>query len=325
MIFPINDYRPTGFDKDTLVELKPYFDLDFVTATPSECQQWFENLYQVAKIDVGIAHCINQHQSSRNSLNVSNKLNYQYQEQLGSFSVYHDIDTIKIDNHGISGTKHWITSIHQADYLVCKVGHHSNPTRCLLFIDLKEVDHKIENNGYNPIGLKVASPMSLMLDTQDFPKEWILHQGPFCIQDSQNSLLSFLKYGFLTNFLGCAVGLYHALLQISIQKNYHLEYQLKPIESQLILLKRSWSDNFDLAKLHTLDQKYWTWHDTQYTQTKQCLTNMLKLTIEIGSSRFYDSNTQFSQRFRDALVWSSHGKPYYEQVLLSQFANIDTL
>ena len=323
MLVPINGYQPTGFDKDTLEELKPYFDLDFSSATTGDCQQWFENLYQVAKIDVGIAHCINQHQSSRNSLNISNRPHCQYQEQLGSFSVYHDIDTIKIDNHVISGIKHWITSAHQADYVVCKVGRHNDLNRCLLFIDLKDVRHKLENNGYEPIGLKVAKPMSLILETQDFPKEWILQQGPFCEQDPQNSLLSFLKYGFLTNFLGCAVGLYHTLLQIAIQKNYHLDYQLKSIESHLILLKKSWGDNFDLARLDTLDQKYWIWHDTQYNQTKQCLTNLLKLIIEIGSSRFYDSNNQFSQRFRDALVWSSHGKPHYEQVLLRPFANVD--
>jgi hypothetical protein len=323
MLIPINEYRPSTFNKDILAELKSYFDIDFVQANVSDYRQWFENLYVVAKHDVGIAHCINQHQSSRNSLNIANKLNYAYHERLGSFSVYHDIDTVKIDNHTISGIKHWITSVHQADYVVCKIGHHNNPDRCLLFIDLDQIDHTLENNKFDPIGLKVAKPMSLILKTQSFPSEWVLHQGAFKSQDPQNSLLSFLKYGFLTNFLGCAVGLFQSILKIAVEKHYHLDYQLKSIESRLVLLKNSWRDNFDLAILDTLDKEYWTWHDAQYIQTKQCLVDMLKLIIEIGNSRFYDSNDKFSQHFRDAVIWASHGKSHYEQVLLSQYANIN--
>lgn len=323
MIVPIGKYRPDTFNKDTLVDLKPYFDLDFAQATTSDCQQWFENLYQIAKHNIGIAHCVNQHQSSRNFLNVADRFLYDYTEKLGCVSTYHDIDTIAIDNNIVSGTKHWITSLSQADYVVCKVGHHSNPNRCLLFIDLAQVNHTIDNNNFDPIGLKIAKPMSLILEAQSFPSEWILHQGAFKPQDPQNSLLSFIKYAFLTNFLGCAVGLFQSILGITVEKQYHLDYQLKSIESQLVLLKNNWKDNFNFAKIDTLDKAYWVWHDAQYTQTKQCLVDMLKLIIEIGNSRFYDSNDKVSQQFRDAVIWASHGKSYYEQVLLRQYANID--
>ena len=50
MLIPIDGYQPTGFDKDTLAELKPYFNLDFSSATSGDSQQWFENLYQT-KLD----------------------------------------------------------------------------------------------------------------------------------------------------------------------------------------------------------------------------------------------------------------------------------
>jgi hypothetical protein len=323
MISSINNYRPDKFDKSILLELKPYFDLDFTKSTDQDCQKWFKNLYAVAKSDVGIAHCINQHQSSRNALNIISRLNFQYQERLGCFSVHHDIDTIAVKNGTVSGIKNWITSAHQADYLVCKVGHHSDPDRCLLFIDFSKTKYQIDNNDFDPIGLKIAKPMKLILESQTLPEHWILHCGAFQAQDSQNSLLSFLKYGFLTNFLGCAVGLFQSLKDLVIKRQYHLDYELKLIESRLTLLKKSWEDNFGLSKLDILDQSYWNWHDAQYNQTKRCLVDMIKLIIDIGNSKFYDSNSQFSQRFRDALVWTSHGKSPYEQVQLSQFTGID--
>ena len=323
MITAIDNYRPNGFDKNILSELKPYFDLDFLLASSQDCDQWFKNLYAVAKSNVGIAHCINQHQSSRNALSNIGRLNFDYQDRLGCFSVYHDTDTIAVKNGTVSGIKNWITSAHQADYLVCKVGHYSDPDRCLLFIDFEKIEHQLNNNDFDPIGLKIAKPMKLTLVPQAFPEHWVLHRGAFQVQDSQNILLSFLKYGFLTNFLGCAVGLFQSLKDLAIERQYTLDYELKLVESKLTLLKNSWANNFDLARLDVIGTSYWTWHDAQYNQTKQCLVDMIKLIIDIGNSKFYDSTSQFSQRFRDALVWTSHGKSPYEQVLLSRFAGID--
>ncbi len=325
MIVSIDEYLPATFDRETLKDLQKYFDIHIMQSSDIQCQMWFENLYHVAKHDIGIAHCINQHQSSRNSLAAVDKLNFDYREKLGCFSVYHDIDTVQVKNSQISGIKNWISSIHQADYLVCKVGHHSDPDRCLVFLNLDVVDYQIDDNEYDPIGLKIARPMRIILESQPLPDECILHQGSFLEQDAQNIILSFLKYGFLTNFLGCTVGLYHAVNDISNQKRYQLDFQLEEIALQLEILKQSWQNNFEMSRADKLDRSYWRWHDTQYNLTKKCLTDLLKLVIEVGGSRFYDSKNKFSQRFRDALVWSSHGKSYYEQILLTKNENFFTL
>jgi hypothetical protein len=316
MILPIRDFRPDRFDRSTLSTLQPFFDLDFLNTNSDQLHTWFNNLFQVAKHDIGIAHCINQHQSSRNSLAVAGQLSFGYTEKLGCFSVYHNVDSISVNKTTVSGIKHWITSISQADYIVCKVGRHDFVDRCLLFLDLHNISHKISDNGYQPVGLKIAKPGSLILTEQAVPESWILHRGPFNSFDPQNQILSFIKYAFLTNFLGCAVGLLQMTETMIQSKQIDLDFEIIELQCHLRLLKQSWENNLHLSYIDRLDSDYWIWHDTQYTQTKKCLTDLLKLLVSVGSSRLYDCNTLYGKRFFDALIWASHGKPHYEQTLL---------
>jgi hypothetical protein len=322
MIVPIKDFLPCSFDKTTLLTLQPYFDLDFSNVNPDQLQVWFENLYQVAKHDVGIAHCINQHQSSRNSLSAANQLSFGYAEKLGCFSVYHDVDTIGVTGCNVSGTKYWISSIRQADYVVCKVGRHDNNDRCLIFLDLQTIEHEIQDSIKQPVGLKVANPANLILPTQNIPGSWILHQGAFNSVDPQNQILSFLKFAFLTNFLGCAVGLLHTIESMIDRKKISMDFEIFQFRAHLRLLKQNWNTNLHNAYVDRLDHDYWIWHDTQYAQTKKCLTDMLKFLINVGSSRMYDLDTQEGKKFFDALMWASHGKPYYDQVMLGDSTTI---
>lgn len=310
-------YEIDTFDKTVLASIQSKFDLNFNTCGIQERSQWFENLFLVAQHNVGVAHCINQHQSARNSLSFAGLDFKPYADAIGCYSIHHDIDTISINNGIMSGTKHWITSANCADFVVFKVGHHSNKDRKLVFVELAEIEHSLIDNNYNPIGLKIAKPMSLVVDNVAIPSGWILHNGKFHDDDAYNTLMSFYKYGFITNFLGCAIGLYYFIKSIVDGKNYDLQFELQKVESLLFLLKENWRSNMKKSIKRTLDTEYWNWYDTQYNQTKQALSTLLKIAIDIGNSKLYDSNSAYSQRFRDAVVWNSHGKAPVEQLLMS--------
>ena len=102
-----------------------------------------------------------------------------------------------------------------------------------------------------------------------------------------------------------------------------MDFEIFQFRAHLQLLKQNWNTNLHCAYVDRLDHDYWIWHDTQYSQTKKCLTDMLKLLINIGSSRMHDLDTQEGKKFFDALMWASHGKPYYDQVILSDSTSIE--
>lgn len=306
----------TEFNKNTLLKLKPYFDLNIVTATLAERTQWMENLYTLAKHSLGIAHCIQHNHTGRLLVDAAfdNKeppefYKKNYEDIIGSHCGHKSVDTIKFTNNTtVSGTKHWISLIDQADFGVLRVINESNKKLHVLF-DFNSMDHVIDMSAFTPIGMEIAGPGSITVDNLSIPLEYILGE-----QGTQETFLhsSFHDYCFTTNYLGCSIALFEDISDYAEKNNCGVELALNKIELGLSSLKMLWQDNLYSLGVEQSSDLFWNRRNTQYVQSKRILIDLISLILELGVSYYLDAKSPYSQRFRDALMLSSHMQPLYQ-------------
>lgn len=315
MIETLGEFETNSFDQQFLLEVQPAFDCDVLTCSATELTLWFQNFLRLSQQNIGLAHCVQQHQTARNCLSFAG-VAYQspYHKSIGCFSTNHDIDTIELVNDRLNGNKYWITAADRADFAVIKVGgHYTDQTRQLVFVDLHDPAVSIGNNGFEPIGMTIASPMTLTATNVKVAPEHILHTGNFAVEDQANVVQSFAKYAFLTNYLGCAVSLYQTAAMCD---THNLDYALRSESNQLSVLYRLWEDNIEsMSRATILDQRFWATYDGMYNTAKQIIMRLLNIMLAINNTRMYNRNTATAQQFLDAVVWLSHGRSPFQQVM----------
>ena len=101
-----------------------------------------------------------------------------------------------------------------------------------------------------------------------------------------------------------------------IQKNnLKVEYELKKIQLEISSLKIMWEDGFRTIHIREFDtDNFWHRRHTQYTKGKNVLISLINLVLRTGDSRWTALKNKDSQKFRDALVLSSHMSSFYKNL-----------
>jgi hypothetical protein len=231
-----------------------------------------------------------------------------YENIIGSYCGYKSTDTIKLSNNKVSGSKNWISLIDQADFGVFRVID-DNQRKLHILFDLTAIEHSIDMSTFTPIGMEIARPGSITVKDLIIPPEYILGE-----QGTQETFLpsSFHDYCFTTNYLGCSVALFKDIVLYAEKNNCRAELALNKIELSLSSLKMLWQDNLDSLGEKISSDLFWNRRNTQYVQSKKVLIDLISLILELGVSYYFDAKSPFSQRFRDALMLSSHMQPLYK-------------
>jgi len=317
----------TDFNKDTLKKLKPYFDLNIARSTVAERELWFHNLLTLAQYDLSIAHCVQHNHNPR--LHIETKFQDQlpefydptYENQIGCFSNVKAADSMQLDGNLISGTKQWISLVDCADFGIFRVP--TNDTEACVMIDFAAANPVIDMSYTTPIGMQIARPGSITLDKYELPTDSILGYKKY----HENSpeffhIHNMTDYCFVTNYLGIVMSLYQELGQYLERTDINVDYNYKKLGLSVAALSMMWQDN--LASVHITAPKdiFWRRRNTQYTQSKNILLEIISLILHIGDSRWVDACSPANQRFRDALSFSSHMKPLYRNLQEKHFFHL---
>ena len=307
----------TEFNHDTVQSIARFFDLDFVQKDPVEFQQWFLNLKEIAEQNLGLAHCIVHNQSARNSINVAyhnTKLeifNKPYSSNVGAYSFFkgvskHQTDTITLTGNQLIGTKYWASQLNTSDYMVLSVKSVNstvpNDVR-KIFLDLGQIPHVISKSKSSPMGMNVAFPCDIALDTA-IPPNWILDHSPL---DEQVARFHF--YGLIANYISCANSL---IIQASAQ-GFNVEYNVKKIQLNIAISTMLWEKSFD-EMFNATDPAQFTKLNMQYQFARKNLVDITSLFLEILNTGICDLESAQSQKFRDALSMSSHLVNLYKHI-----------
>lgn len=314
----------TDFDRTSLKKLKPYFDANIARSSAAERELWFYNLLTLAKYNLSIAHCVQHNHYPR--LHIETKFQDQllefydpvYENQIGCFSNFKDLDSMRLNGTTVSGTKQWISLVDRADFGVFSVP--VNDTEAYVMIDFAHAKPVIDMGYTTPIGMQIARPGSITLDRYELPPDSILGYRKY----HENSptffhITNMSNYCFVTNYLGIVISLYQELGQYLEQSKIDIDYNYRQLGLGVSALLMMWQDN--LASVHTTEPSDNFWHrrNTQYTQSKTILLETINMILHTGDSLWVDAVSPVNQRFRDALSFSSHMKPLYRNLKEKHF------
>lgn len=301
---------PVEFNKQAL---QPYFDLVFEQAQLDERIVWFKNLLTISQTSLGLAHCIQHDMVSRSAIQQGSSqmakdriLPLGYDGVIGCWSGLKRSDTLAMDGMQISGMKRWITNIDQARYVTGQVMQ--GDKKLVFFVDLLETPHKIGHNNFQPIGMELARPGDLILDTQTLSEHNILGIANTQQFFQQDNLAS---YCWVTNHFGITKQLFLDIKNYEIDNHCGAEFEIKKLEMDICSLQMQWQDNLaTLSNIQTTDD-FWNKRNVQYAFGKKTLIKVIQLILEIGVSYWADAAAPYSQRFRDAVTYCSHQYPLY--------------
>jgi hypothetical protein len=301
------------FDRENLAKLSKYFDLNFLDSSLDQKVAFFNNLQQLSQRSLGLAHNIQHHATSIISIQLCSSdaiktrvLSQPYGQLIGCYSQVKTTDNITLVDNVLNGEKRWLSNLEIADYVVIQVEKNQQPY--VVYIDLHTVAHEIDFSFFTPIGMQLARAGNITFNNQAIDPDCVLGikgTQPFFQQSN------FSSHCFLTNHLGLTKQLFLDIKQYAEKNKCSAEFEIKKLEIDVCTLEMMWQDN-----LHTLDEtilthKFWNKRNTQYAFSKKTLINVIKLVLELGVSYYTDAHSEFSQRFRDAITYSSHMHPLY--------------
>jgi len=310
----------TEFNKETLKKLKPYFDSNIIFSDLEERHQWFHNLLTLAQHSLGIAHCIQHNATPRLLMEVKFK-NKQYpnfydpiyENLIGCYSNFKSADEMTLDGTTVSGTKHWISMVHQADYGIFRVP--VNDTEAYVLIDFATVKPSIDMSYATPMGMEIACPGSITVNNYTLPENCILGYRKYYENSPEFfHINSISDYCFITNYLGLILSLNKEVKTYIEQTKINVDFEFKKIGLVIAGLVMTWQDNLSSVDITTPTDEFWHRRNTQYTLYKDTLIDLIHLILQICDSRWLDAKSSNNQRFRDALTFCSHMKPLHRNL-----------
>lgn len=303
------------FDHAIMHQLADYFDLDYAANDLEQAALWLDNLSLLAEQNLGLAHCVVHNQSARSCVDLAYRktgltcFDRPIRSQIGAYSFFkgnnkhkHLLDSMRLDGNRLWGVKRWCSQLPIADYVVLKVG--LGPQSVLnVFVDLKQIPHEIKPSDLEPIGMGIARPFDLHIDSE-IPAEWLL--SPYLDYVSPNKLHF---YGMITNYISCG----NRLLRQASELGFAVDYELKKLQLDLDIahmLKRS-----SLPVLLDADiGKSFRVINPQYQFARKSLIRTISFFLEVMSTGLCDAQSPRSQCFRDALTMGSHVVSLYRHL-----------
>jgi hypothetical protein len=183
--------------------------------------------------------------------------------------------------------------------------------------------HTIDSTQSIQIGMEVAHAGSLIVKDYIIPEGYLLGKRKYFSPGPYSVVSSWSDYSFITNYLGCITGLYNEFKEYAIKNNINISYELKKIELQISSIRMLWEDNLISVEqsldINNITDKFWQRRNTQYTQSKNILLLLINLILQIVDTSWFDAKGTQNQKFRDALVFSSHMKSFFKNLLEKNF------
>ena len=259
-------------------------------------EQFLNNLVTIAQQDMSLAH-VTQH---GHGAELCAKLGGFKPSTPGAYSVVKPLDTLELKDNRLTGKKYWISNIPNSEWATLHVRDGNSDKLVFCHIDQFVTAEMIPVMGMeNTLTGNLTfdqTPCEIICDTED-PEYFEIRR--------------LTSLGFIANHYGLALGLFNDLKAYTQQQNINCEYDKQKLQLQLNVMELLW---IQLDKNITLDHQatfYWQQKNTIYAYAKKCLLDIVQFTTEITNSRLYNLTTEQNQRYRDALIYSTHMKNLY--------------
>lgn len=274
----------------------PTLTTKFVGSSVDQRRQFFNNLKELAEKDLSLAHSTFKVSAARTVLSASdngvlNKLADNV--MLSGFSVYKSFDTATAANGTITGTKHWITNLSQAEFGVVQCLHNNEIT--LYYVDLAPATtiNKIFSHLNTP-GLMDTCTGDIRFDQHPATLIFKKSDARYFISNNHNSLC------FISNHIGAVNGL---LMQFDKESKNVFAARYKNVSTLL---------DYEITHtsgVTTSSDAFWHSRNALYLDCKQLLSDVCQYIIANCAGNFYSLATAQGQHFYNSLIYSGHNGP----------------
>lgn len=257
-------------------------------------RDYFYYLKELSSLNLSNAH-IYQHSTTANLTAKLLNLNL---DGAGAHSAIKPKDTLLIENSKLSGKKHWVSNILDAKWASIHVVKCQIPVVLLVLLDHCSTFEMVPT-----IGME-----------NTFTGHITFNHAPIigmCNKESPEYFPIGVQHymAFITNHYGLTSGLFSDIDMYTEQHNISCIYEKQKIKLNLSVLKLLWESC--LIDPPKQDGQYWSKLNTVYGFAKQTLVNTTQLVTEVTGSGLFEIGTDANQRYRDALIYSSHMRNLY--------------
>ena len=261
-----------------------------MTSKAFDTNSYFETLIKLSEQDLSQAHTF-QHATIAMLGAQVGQINTQ---GLGAFSSEKKLDTTKITNNKLQGSKFWVSNIPNVTWMICHVKDK------VVYVEL---DSSTRYEIVPVMGMENTltahvffdhTPCEIICDVEDLQY--------FCTR--RTTSLSFIPV-----HLGLCKSLFQDLSDFPVQD---LGYDKNKLKLQLEVLQLLWDQIPKDISLTHRETYYWQQKNTVYAFAKKCLTEICQFVIETNPSTLYQTENHRNQRFRDSLIYCSHMKNLYK-------------
>lgn len=256
---------------------------------------YFWDLKKLAGQDLSAAHVL-QHTATAD---LTAKLGGINTVGPGTHSALKPKDTVQLHNGTITGRKHWVSNIPNCGWGVFNV--HEGNNRAVVFVEL----HNAKVEMVPTMGMEAT--LTGHLEFNNTPAVRICsNQDPAYFPIMRQHSMS-----FITNHYGLTESLFADLDQYTNLAGINCAYEKQKIQLELSVMKLLWEPTVKEIDKATGSDYYWHHNNTLYAFVKKCLVDTVQLTAELTGSGLYELDQAHHQRYRDALIYSSHMRNLY--------------
>jgi len=252
-------------------------------------------LLELAKKDLSLAHVKQHSDSAQMAVNLANIDNI----VAGSYSVQKPGETVMFDQGYITGKKLWVSNILYSSHIVLGVLENNQKV-----IVLVKITDNAQIDMVPTVGMENTYTGNITFDKHPAIKLFD-YANPDSFQLQHQTAL-----GFLTNHYGLSLSLFNDIDQYTQTAFIKCGFDRSKIDLNLSILGMLWNTCLEQIGKPGSDQQ-WRQFNTAYGCAKQTLGMILKLIIEVSGSGLYEAGSEQHQRFKDALIYSTHMKNLY--------------
>jgi hypothetical protein len=253
-------------------------------------KDFFIELKNQAQQDFSLAHLTQHFHSAKHIVELSDHTVL----GPGTWSAFKNNDTLIYSNNTVSGKKHWISGVPLCQWVV--VGAIENHQKIIVFVDADKL---------------TIEPVSTMGMENTLTVHFVCDHAPavrlFDYTDIRmRKITQFNILSFITNHLGLAQALFYDIDQYA--KNQNFDYLKKKIKLDIEILHLLWEKEINYDLTQPIGYEWFDRYNLMYAFAKKTLFSVVSMVTELTGSSIYDTSMQTHQRYKDALIYSTHMK-----------------
>ena len=211
---------------------------------------------------------------------------------VGVWSAPKPNDTLIYSNGTVSGKKHWVSGVSLSQWVAVAAIENNQKIIVLISSDQLALDP------VNTSGMEDTLTVNFICDQVSAVKlfDWNAPELSIIFRCHMMS--------FITNHLGLAQALFYDIDEYTKQNNF--DYIKKKTKLDIEILQFLWEKEIGYDFSQTQDQSLC--YSLMYAFAKKTLFSVTSLVTEFTGSGIYDTTMSGHQRYKDALIYSTHMK-----------------